>query len=128
MGAVADLIKEGKVRHIGRSNYSGDQLDEGQDAATGNGWAGFVACQDHYSLLAREIDDALLPAITRRGLGLLPYFPLASGFLTGKYARSNPPPKGPRMANMPQLAERYRNQHKRTLWAASGAFTKNNTW
>ena len=107
MGALDDLIKQGKVRHIGSSNYSAEQLDEAQDAATGNGWAGFVSCQDHYSLLAREIDDDLLPAITRRGLGLLPYFPLASGFLTGKYSRQNPPPAGTRMADMPQLAKRY---------------------
>ena len=124
MGALDDLIKEGKVRHIGSSNYSADQLDEAQDAATGNGWAGFVACQDHYSLLAREIDNALLPAITRRGLGLLPYFPLASGFLTGKYTRANPPPKGTRMANMPQLAERYMTEKNWDIVEALEAFAK----
>ena len=124
MGALDDLIKEGKVRHIGSSNYSADQLDEAQDAATGNGWAGFVACQDHYSLLAREIDNALLPAITRRGLGLLPYFPLASGFLTGKYTRASPPPKGTRMANMPQLAERYMTEKNWDIVEALEAFAK----
>ena len=124
MGALDDLIKEGKVRHIGSSNYSADQLDEAQDAATGNGWAGFVACQDHYSLLAREIDNALLPAITRRGLGLLPYFPLASGFLTGKYPRASPPPKGTRMANMPQLAERYMTEKNWDIVEALEAFAK----
>ena len=124
MGALDDLIKEGKVRHIGSSNYSADQLDEAQDAATGNGWARFVACQDHYSLLAREIDNALLPAITRRGLGLLPYFPLASGFLTGKYTRASPPPKGTRMANMPQLAERYMTEKNWDIVEALEAFAK----
>ena len=122
MGALDDLIKQGKVRHIGSSNYTADQLDEAQDAATGNGWAGFVACQDHYSLLARDIDDALLPAITRRGLGLLPYFPLASGFLTGKYTRANPPPEGTRMANMPQLAERFMTEQNWDIVEALEAF------
>ena len=125
MGALDDLIKQGKVRHIGSSNYSADQLDEAQDAATGNGWAGFVSCQDHYSLLARDIDDGLLPAITRRDLGLLPYFPLASGFLTGKYTRASPPPEGTRMANMPKLAERYMTEQNWDTVEALEAFAKN---
>ena len=124
MGALDDLIKQGKVRHIGSSNYSADQLDEAQNAATGNGWAGFVSCQDHYSLLARDIDDDLLSAITRRDLGLLPYFPLASGFLTGKYTRANPPPKGTRMANMPKLAERYMTEKNWDVVEALEAFAK----
>lgn len=124
LGALDDLIKQGKVRHIGSSNYSAAQLDEAQDAAAGNGWAGFVACQDHYSLLAREIDDDLLPAITRRGLGLLPYFPLASGFLTGKYTRDNPPPEGTRMANMPQLADRYMTERNWDIVEGLDAFAK----
>ena len=124
MGALDDLIKQGKVRHIGSSNYSADQLDEAQDAATGNGWAGFVSCQDHYSLLARDIDDGLLPAITRRDLGLLPYFPLASGFLTGKYTRASPPPEGTRMANMPKLAERYMTEQNWDTVEALEAFAK----
>jgi len=124
MGALDDLIKQGKVRHIGSSNYSADQLDEAQDAATGNGWAGFVSCQDHYSLLARDIDDDLLSAITRRDLGLLPYFPLASGFLTGKYTRANPPPEGTRMANMPKLAERYMTEQNWDIVEALEAFAK----
>jgi aryl-alcohol dehydrogenase-like predicted oxidoreductase len=126
MGALDDLIKQGKVRHIGSSNYSADQLDEAQDVASGNGWAGFVSCQDHYSLLAREIDEALLPAITRRGLGLLPYFPLASGFLTGKYSRTNPPPEGTRMANMPKLAERYMTEQNWDIVEALDAFARRN--
>ena len=124
MSALDDLIKQGKVRHIGSSNYSADQLDEAQDAATGNGWAGFVSCQDHYSLLARDIDGDLLSAITRRDLGLLPYFPLASGFLTGKYTRANPPPKGTRMANMPKLAERYMTEKNWDVVEALEAFAK----
>jgi len=76
-------------------------------------------------LLARDIDDGLLPAITRRDLGLLPYFPLASGFLTGKYTRASPPPEGTRMANMPKLAERYMTEQNWDTVEALEAFAKN---
>ena len=124
--ALDDLVQQGKVRHIGCSNYSADQLDEAQDAASGNGWHGFISCQDHYSLLAREIDDVLLPAIVRRGLGLLPYFPLASGFLTGKYSRNNPPPAGTRMAEMPMMADRYMTDRNWNIVEGLAAFAERN--
>ncbi|MDA0366771.1 MAG: aldo/keto reductase [Proteobacteria bacterium] len=122
--ALDDLVQQGKVRHIGCSNFSESQLDDAQDTATGNGWPGFVSCQDHYSLLARDIDETLMPAIGRRGLGLLPFFPLASGFLTGKYSRDNPPPAGTRMANMPAMAKRYLTDHNWDIVEGLAAFAK----
>lgn len=122
--ALDDLVREGKVRHIGASNYTAAQVDEALDASTGNGWAGFVSCQDHYSLLAREIDADLMPTIDRRGLGLLPYFPLASGMLTGKYSRSSPPAADTRMAQMPALAKRYMTDENWDVVEGLEAFAK----
>ncbi len=124
--ALDGLVKAGKVRHIGSSNYSGAQLDEAMDASSGNGWAAFTSCQDHYSLLAREIDADLMPAMTRRGLGLLPYFPLASGMLTGKYSRNSPPPEGTRMASMPRLADRYMTDRNWGIVEGLDAFARKN--
>jgi aryl-alcohol dehydrogenase-like predicted oxidoreductase len=124
MEALDDLVRDGKVRHVGCSNFSADQLDDALEIATGNGWAQFVTCQDHYSLLAREIEDELIPAIRRRKMGLLPYFPLASGFLTGKYTRNNPPPEGTRMATMPRMADRYMTEHNWDVVDALAAFAR----
>lgn len=124
MEALDDLVRDGKVRHVGCSNFSADQLDDAHEVATGNGWAQFVTCQDHYSLLAREIEDELIPAIRRRKMGLLPYFPLASGFLTGKYTRNNPPPEGTRMATMPRMADRYMTEHNWDVVDALAAFAR----
>ncbi len=124
MEALDDLVRDGKVRHVGCSNFSADQLDDALEIATGNGWAQFVTSQDHYSLLAREIEDELIPAIRRRKMGLLPYFPLASGFLTGKYTRNNPPPEGTRMATMPRMADRYMTEHNWDVVDALAAFAR----
>jgi aryl-alcohol dehydrogenase-like predicted oxidoreductase len=104
--ALDDLRREGKVRHIGCSNFSAQQVAEAQDAAARNALAAFVCCQDQYSLLAREIERDLIPAIEARGLGLLPYFPLASGLLTGKYRR-DAMPEGARLTYSPRHSERF---------------------
>lgn len=85
--ALNDLIKAGKVRHIGCSNFPAARVLEADDKAKARGWQGFISCQDEYSLIHRGIELDLLPAMRSRGLGLLPYFPLASGLLTGKYRR-----------------------------------------
>jgi aryl-alcohol dehydrogenase-like predicted oxidoreductase len=95
--ALDDLVRQGKVRHIGCSNLSASQLNEAQASARKHGLTAFVSCQDQYSLLARRIERNLLPAIEAHGLGLLPYFPLASGLLTGKYKRGAPMPKNSRL-------------------------------
>ncbi len=96
--ALHDLVKQGKVRAIGCSNYSASELDGAQDAAAREAVTAFVTCQDEYSLLARDIERARVPAMERLGVSLLPYFPLASGLLTGKYRRNAEAPRGARLA------------------------------
>jgi aryl-alcohol dehydrogenase-like predicted oxidoreductase len=85
-----DLVRAGKVRYIGCSNFSATQVVEAQWAARHLGLTAFVSCQDEYSLLRRDLDRESLPVMQRYGLGLLPYFPLASGLLTGKHKRGAP--------------------------------------
>jgi aryl-alcohol dehydrogenase-like predicted oxidoreductase len=107
--ALEDLIRQGKVRYIGCSNLAGWQVAEAHWTARHLGLNGFVSAQNHYSLLAREIDGELVPAIEACGLGLLPYFPLASGLLTGKYRRNAPLPEGARLTS-PRYGDRYLNE------------------
>lgn len=85
MRALDDLVRQGKVRAIACSNMSAAQILQAQTAAKANDGRPFVCCQDQYSLLSREIEAELIPALERDQLPLLPYFPLASGMLTGKY-------------------------------------------
>jgi aryl-alcohol dehydrogenase-like predicted oxidoreductase len=87
LGALNDLVHEGKVRWIGSSNFSAEQIEAAEEVARGAGFHRFVSVQNHYSLVEREPEDEVLPACERLGLGFLPYFPLASGLLTGKYMR-----------------------------------------
>ena len=96
--AMSRLVDEGKVLEIGCSNFSAEQLDEAEEAANDKGVRRFVTVQNEYSLLAREAREGVLPACRRLGLSFMPYFPLASGLLTGKYRRGQPPPPGTRMA------------------------------
>jgi aryl-alcohol dehydrogenase-like predicted oxidoreductase len=92
------IVDEGKALEIGCSNFSAKQLDEAEDAARELGVRRFVTVQNEYSLLAREPRDEVLPACARLGIGFMPYFPLASGLLTGKSRRGEPPPPGSRLA------------------------------
>jgi aryl-alcohol dehydrogenase-like predicted oxidoreductase len=87
LGALNDLVHDGKVRWIGSSNFSAEQIEAAEEVARGAGFHRFVSVQNHYSLVEREPEDDVLPACERLGLGFLPYFPLASGLLTGKYTR-----------------------------------------
>ncbi len=103
-----ELVRQGKVRHIGCSNFSGAQIREAQDTARAKGLTSFVAAQDQYNLLSRKIEGELLPVIESEKLALLPYFPLASGMLTGKYHRGKPLPKGTRLSN-PRYSDRFLN-------------------
>lgn len=105
--ALDDLVRQGKVRYIGCSNLPVWQVVEAHWVAEMQSLNGFVSCQDEYSLLVRDIESALVPAIERYGLGLLPFFPLASGLLTGKYRRDAPMPEGARLTNTQRLADRY---------------------
>nr|MDE0502266.1 aldo/keto reductase [bacterium] len=95
--ALHRLVEQGKVREIGCSNFTGDQIDEANAVSIRNGSPRFVSAQNHYNLLAREIERDVIPACTRGGLSVMPYCPLASGVLTGKYQRGKEPPKGSRM-------------------------------
>jgi aryl-alcohol dehydrogenase-like predicted oxidoreductase len=99
--ALDDLVKAGKVRFIGCSNLSAAQLEEAQRIAGRNHLTSFMSCQDEYNLLERGVEKDLLPAMRNYGLSLLPYFPLASGLLTGKYKHGAPLPPGTRLADNP---------------------------
>lgn len=106
LGALNDLVQAGKVREVGASNFSAKQIREAEDA-TGGGAARFVSIQNRFSVLHREpLDDGVLEVCGRLGLGFLPYFPLESGLLTGKYRAGQPRPAGTRLAD-DQTAERF---------------------
>ena len=103
--ALEDLVTQGKVRYIGCSNLKSWQVVESQWISKSSSITRFVSCQDEYNILNRGIEHELIPAMQRYGGGLLPYFPLASGLLTGKY-QSNKMPKGARLTDMPTFANR----------------------
>jgi aryl-alcohol dehydrogenase-like predicted oxidoreductase len=108
--ALDDLVRQGKVRYVGCSNMPAWQVVEAQWTSKSLGIESFISCQDEYSLLVRDLERELLPAAKAYGLGLIPYFPLASGLLTGKYRRDAPLPEGTRLANTQRLANRYINE------------------
>jgi aryl-alcohol dehydrogenase-like predicted oxidoreductase len=107
MRALDDLVRQGKARYIGCSNLPAWQVVEALWTAKHLGLNSFVSCQDEYSLVVRAPEKELIPAIERYGLGLLPYFPLASGLLTGKYRRNAQSPRGTRLVNEQRLADRF---------------------
>ena len=98
LAALTELVHEGKVRYIGNSNFSGWQIADADWTARTNGFERFISAQNHYNLIERGAENDVLPACTRFGLGQLPYFPLASGLLTGKYRRGEAAPEGGRIA------------------------------
>jgi aryl-alcohol dehydrogenase-like predicted oxidoreductase len=120
--ALDDLVKAGKVRFIGCSNLSATQLDQAQAVAEKNHLAHFICCQDEYSLLERGLEKDLLAVISKYGLGLLPYFPLASGLLTGKYQHGAPLPSGTRLANNPPRAGSILSERNWRIVEALSAF------
>lgn len=105
--ALDDLVSAGKILYAGCCNYPAWLLVESLHAAERQGRAGFVTCQSHYSLLERSVEAELVPAARAHGLGLLPYFPLASGLLTGKYRVGSPPPAGTRLEVTPSLRAEF---------------------
>jgi aryl-alcohol dehydrogenase-like predicted oxidoreductase len=92
--ALDDLVRAGKVRYVGTSNFAAWQIADAQWITRSEGFARPVSVQHHYNLVRREIEADVLPAARHYGLGLIPFFPLASGFLTGKYRRGEPPTSG----------------------------------
>ncbi|MFC7327158.1 aldo/keto reductase [Marinactinospora rubrisoli] len=96
LSALTDLVREGKVRYIGSSNRTAWQIADAEWVSRANGLASFVSAQNEYSLLDRRAENELLPAAEHFGIGVLPYFPLASGLLTGKYRRGQAAPENSR--------------------------------
>ena len=125
LGALDELVKAGKVREIGCSNFSSAMIRAADDAARANGTARFVTVQNHYSLLERRPEKNVIPACEELGLAVLPYFPLANGVLTGKYRRGEPPPEGTRLAGAGDRAgalltdEHFDAVDRLTEWAAA---------
>jgi aryl-alcohol dehydrogenase-like predicted oxidoreductase len=102
-GALDELVREGKVRYVGHSNLEAAQVEEVDGFTRERGRTRPVSAQNRYSLLKREAEDDLLPTCERLGLGVLPYFPLASGLLTGKYRRGQPVPEGTRLSGRDEV-------------------------
>jgi aryl-alcohol dehydrogenase-like predicted oxidoreductase len=126
LGALAELVREGKVRAVGSSNLTAAQVVEADQAANERDWTRFATAQNKYSLLEREAERELLPTCERLGIGVLPYFPLASGLLTGKYRRGQGAPPGTRLHGREErltdevfdrleALERYASERGRTL-------------
>ncbi len=120
--ALDELVRSGKVRFIGCSNLSAQQVGEAQDTSRRHGLARFVSCQDEYSLLARGIERELVPAASAHGMGILPYFPLASGLLSGKYRRGTPPPPGSRLSRLTRHAQDFLTERNWRIVAALESF------
>ncbi len=99
LGALDDLVKAGKIREIGSSNFSAEQIAEADAVAKHKGTVRFMSVQNHYSLLHREPEPDVFPECEQLGLAFLPYFPLASGVLTGKISRGHVAPAGSRLAD-----------------------------
>ena len=96
--ALHELVQEGKVRYVGHSNLTAWKLAEAAHLAAENGLTPFISAQNHWSLLERDVEAELVPAAAHYGLGVLPYFPLAQGMLTGKVRSGEPLPEGSRIA------------------------------
>jgi len=103
LAALDELVTEGKVRYLGSSNFAGWQVADADWTARRAGRERFISAQNNYNLLEREVEAELVPACLRYGVGVLPFFPLANGLLTGKYRRNQPPPPGTRLSEKSHL-------------------------
>jgi aryl-alcohol dehydrogenase-like predicted oxidoreductase len=127
--ALDDLVSQGKVRYIGNSNFAGWQIADADWKANAAHRTRFVSAQNQYSLIERRVEHEVLPACERFGLGFLPFFPLASGLLSGKYRRGAPPPEGSRLAawgarGQQALSEKnFDKVEKLTAWAEARGHT-----
>jgi aryl-alcohol dehydrogenase-like predicted oxidoreductase len=121
LGALDELVRQGKVRFAGCSNLPGPQLTDAMEVARTKKLASFVAAQDEYNLLTRGIETSLVPVIERFGLALVPYFPLASGLLTGKYRKGQPMPTGTRLSD-PRFSARFANEQNLEVVEQLAAF------
>jgi aryl-alcohol dehydrogenase-like predicted oxidoreductase len=121
--ALDDLMTQGKIRYAGCSNFAAWQVADAIWTAKSLGRAAFVSCQDEYSLLARDIERELMPAMVAHGLGFLPYFPLASGLLSGKY-RGGAKPAGARLTTSKQLIDVFVNERNLEVADKLAAFAE----
>jgi aryl-alcohol dehydrogenase-like predicted oxidoreductase len=126
--ALDDLITAGKVRYIGASNFAAWQLARTNLLAEVRGWTPFVTIQNHYHMLERGLEEEMLPYCNAYGVGVLPYFPLAGGFLTGKYKRDEPAPTGSRGESSGYVQrymtdENYAKVEKLSAWAEARGHT-----
>ena len=112
LSALDDLVRAGKVRYIGCSNFSGWQIEKSVRVSEREGLARFDCVQPQYSLLVRDIEHEVLPVSHEEGLGVIPWSPLAGGFLTGKYSREDAPPENTRMASWGDTWKRHATPEK----------------
>ncbi|MBV9144131.1 MAG: aldo/keto reductase [Pseudonocardiales bacterium] len=126
LATLDELVKEGKVRYIGSSNFAGWQIADADWIARTHHQARFISAQNHYSLLRRDAEREVIPSCVHRGVGVLPYFPLANGLLTGKYRRGQAPPPAARLTGREseltddmfdklEALERFGEKHGRSL-------------
>jgi aryl-alcohol dehydrogenase-like predicted oxidoreductase len=120
--ALDDLVRQGKVRYVACSTLSAWQVVEAHWTARHHGLGSFIACQERYSLLDRDLDREMLPVMQSYGLGLIPFSPLANGLLTGKYRRGAALPAGARLSVTPHMAERYLTEANWTIVERLAAF------
>jgi aryl-alcohol dehydrogenase-like predicted oxidoreductase len=106
LAALSELVVEGKLRYVGSSNLAAWQVIDADWVARSAGYERFISAQSKYSIYDRAAEKELVPACERAGVGLLPYFPLEYGLLTGKYRRATPAPAGSRLASRADLLER----------------------
>lgn len=104
LSALDELVRAGKVLHLANSNDTAAQITSSDAAALAKGWARFTGTQIEWSLLSRGVEESIVPAASAAGMGVVPYFPLASGLLTGKYRKGEPFPEGTRLAASPYFA------------------------
>jgi aryl-alcohol dehydrogenase-like predicted oxidoreductase len=125
LAALTELVAEGKVRYLGNSNFTGWQIADAAHVARATGAVPFVSAQNHWSLLERGAEAEVVPAARHFGLGVLPYFPLANGLLTGKVRKGQAPPQGSRLAGRPGYLTDSKLDRVEALitWAAERGIT-----
>jgi aryl-alcohol dehydrogenase-like predicted oxidoreductase len=125
LAALGELVAEGKVRYLGHSNFTGWQIADAAHVARAAGGVPFISAQNHWSLLERGAEAEVVPAARHFGLGVLPYFPLANGLLTGKVRRGQAPPPGSRLAGRPGYLTESKLDRVEALisWAAERGLT-----
>jgi aryl-alcohol dehydrogenase-like predicted oxidoreductase len=125
LAALGELVAEGKVRYLGNSNFTGWQIADAAHVARAAGAVPFISAQNHWSLLERRAEAEVVPAARHFGLGVLPYFPLANGLLTGKVRKGQAPPPGSRLAGRPGYLSESKLDRVEALisWAAERGLT-----